>query len=129
MGQTLRILRGTDLAQNKSAKLAHHRKDSDEKPRHTTESQLAYVLSPNCSRENGPGRLQVKDNKGPCYLSRVDHDNMITSRKQTTDIGNYPFANMTTSVLPSVLQLLVTANVGPSLLILSTLMMVVIHSS
>jgi hypothetical protein len=121
MGQTLRILRETDLA--------HHRKDSNEKPRHITESQLAYVRSPNCSRENGPGRLQVKDNKGPCYLSRVNHDNMITSRKQTTDIGKYPFANMTTLVLPSVLQLLVTANVGPSLLILSTLMMVVIHSS
>jgi hypothetical protein len=31
----------------------------------------------------------------PCYLSRVDHDRKIRSRKQTTDTGKYFFVNRT----------------------------------
>jgi hypothetical protein len=31
----------------------------------------------------------------PCYLSRVDHDRKIRSRKQKTDIGKYSFVNRT----------------------------------
>jgi hypothetical protein len=31
----------------------------------------------------------------PCYMSRVDHDRKIRSRKQTTDIGKYSFVNRT----------------------------------
>jgi hypothetical protein len=31
----------------------------------------------------------------PCYLSRVDHDRKIGSRKQKTDIGKYYFVNRT----------------------------------
>jgi hypothetical protein len=27
----------------------------------------------------------------PCYLSRVDHDRKIRSRKKRTDIGKYSF--------------------------------------
>jgi hypothetical protein len=30
-----------------------------------------------------------------CYLSRVDHDRKIRSRKQKTDIGKYCFVNLT----------------------------------
>jgi hypothetical protein len=33
--------------------------------------------------------------KRPCYLSRVDHDRKIRSRKQKTDIGKYSFVNRT----------------------------------
>jgi len=31
--------------------------------------------------------------KGPCYLSRDDHDHKIRARKQRTDIGKYSFVN------------------------------------
>jgi hypothetical protein len=31
----------------------------------------------------------------PCYLSRVDHNWKIRSRKQKTDIGKYSFINRT----------------------------------
>jgi hypothetical protein len=31
--------------------------------------------------------------KGPCYLSRDDHDCKFRARKQRTDIGKYSFAN------------------------------------
>jgi hypothetical protein len=31
----------------------------------------------------------------PCYLSRVDHDQIIRNRKQNTDIGKYSFVNRT----------------------------------
>jgi hypothetical protein len=34
----------------------------------------------------------------PCYLSRVDHDRKIRSRKQKTDIGKYSFVNRTIQV-------------------------------
>jgi hypothetical protein len=33
--------------------------------------------------------------QSPCYLSRVDHDRKIRSRKQKTDIGKYSFVNRT----------------------------------
>jgi hypothetical protein len=33
--------------------------------------------------------------KGPCYLSRDDHDRKIRARKQRTDIGRYSFVNRT----------------------------------
>jgi hypothetical protein len=33
--------------------------------------------------------------KGPCYLSRDDHDHKISDRKRRTDIGKYSFVNMT----------------------------------
>jgi hypothetical protein len=29
----------------------------------------------------------------PCYLSKVDHDRKMRSRKQKTDIGKYSFVN------------------------------------
>jgi hypothetical protein len=31
----------------------------------------------------------------PCYLSRVDHNRKIRSRKQKIDIGKYSFVNRT----------------------------------
>jgi hypothetical protein len=37
----------------------------------------------------------VIDYKKPCYLSRVDHDRKIRSRKQRTDIGKYVIVNRT----------------------------------
>jgi hypothetical protein len=33
--------------------------------------------------------------ENPCYLSRVDHNRKIRSRKQKTDIGKYSFVNRT----------------------------------
>jgi hypothetical protein len=34
----------------------------------------------------------------PCYLSRVDHNGKIRSRKKKTDIGKYSFVNRTIQV-------------------------------
>jgi hypothetical protein len=34
----------------------------------------------------------------PCYLSRVDHNRKIRSRKQKTDMGKYSFVNRTTQL-------------------------------
>jgi hypothetical protein len=34
----------------------------------------------------------------PCYLSRVDHNRKIRSRKQKTDIGKYSVVNKTIQV-------------------------------
>jgi hypothetical protein len=40
--------------------------------------------------------MQVGDTlQSPCYLSRVDHDRKIRSRKQKTIIGKYSFVNRT----------------------------------
>jgi hypothetical protein len=36
--------------------------------------------------------------EGPCYLSRVDHNRKIRSRKQNTDIRKYSFVNRTIQV-------------------------------
>jgi hypothetical protein len=33
--------------------------------------------------------------QSPCYLSRVDYDRKIRSRKQKADIGKYSFVNRT----------------------------------
>jgi hypothetical protein len=33
--------------------------------------------------------------RGPCYLSRDNHDRKIRARKQRTDIGKYCFINRT----------------------------------
>jgi len=39
--------------------------------------------------------------KGPCYLSRDDHDGKIRARKQRTDIGKYSFVNRTIKLEPT----------------------------
>jgi hypothetical protein len=51
----------------------------------------------------------------PCYLSRVDHNRKIRSRKQETDIGKYSFVNRTIQVwnqLPA--EVLATLSCKPS---------------
>jgi hypothetical protein len=51
------------------------------------------VLCSKRTRENGLRRLQAIG-----YLSRVDHDRTIRSRKQEADIGKYSFVNRTIRV-------------------------------
>jgi hypothetical protein len=41
----------------------------------------------------------VYRSKGPCYLSRDDHDRKIKARKQNTDIGKYSSVNRTIKLL------------------------------
>jgi hypothetical protein len=45
--------------------------------------------------ENGHGSSIVDRLQRPHYLSRVDHEWKIRSRRQRTDIGKYSFVNRT----------------------------------
>jgi hypothetical protein len=53
------------------------------------------VLCSKRTRENGLGGAIGERLERPCYLSRVDHDRKIRSKKQQTDIGKYFFVNRT----------------------------------
>jgi len=54
----------------------------------------AYVPSSKRTLENARGSLLVTLQR-PHYLSRVDHERKIRSRRQRTDIGKYSFVNRT----------------------------------
>jgi hypothetical protein len=95
-----------DRVQGKAAKLAHHRNDSKwktlaqcRKIAHTYALFKAYT-GERVWKAVGD-RLQK-----PCYLSRVDHDRKIRSRKQRTDIGKYFFVNRTIQLWNQLLQIL-----------------------
>jgi len=50
----------------------------------------------NCSRHGVGATWPIGDRlKRPHYLSRVDHERKIRSRRQRTDIGKYSFVNRT----------------------------------
>jgi hypothetical protein len=47
-----------------------------------------------CNTQQDAHREDICDRlQRPCYLSKVDHDKKIRSRKQETDIGKYSFVN------------------------------------
>jgi hypothetical protein len=84
-----------DRVQNMAAKFAYHRNYSNRKTltqRRKIARICALFKAHTGEREwNAVGdRLQ-----GPCYLSRVDHDKKIRSRKQKRDMGKYSFVNRT----------------------------------
>jgi hypothetical protein len=74
-----------DRVQNLAAKFAHHTNDSNLE----TLTQRKANTGKRAWKATGD-RLQR-----PCYLSRVDHDRKIRSRKKKTDIGKYLFVNRT----------------------------------
>jgi hypothetical protein len=76
-----------------AAKFAHHRNDSNwETLKQRRNISRIYALFKAYMGERA-WRAMAERLERPCYLSRVDHDNKIRSRKQYTDIGKYSFVN------------------------------------
>jgi hypothetical protein len=78
-----------DRVQNMAAKFAHYRNYSNwetltERRKIARICGLFKAYTGERAWEAIGDRLQ-----SPCYLSRVDHDRKIRSRKQKTDIGKY----------------------------------------
>jgi hypothetical protein len=73
--------------QNIAAKFAHHRNDSNWET--LTERRKIVCLWALFKAYMGERAWKAIGNRlqSPCYLSRVDHDRKIRSRKQKTDIG------------------------------------------
>ena len=81
----------SDRVQNKTAKFAHHTKSLNWK---------TLVLSRICTlfkAYSGEWAWKAIGDRlqGPHYLSRLDHERKIRSRRQRTDIGKYSFVNRT----------------------------------
>jgi hypothetical protein len=81
--------------QNLAAKFAHHRNDSNwETLTQRREISCICALFKAYTGERAWKAIGERLQR-PCYLSRVDHDRKIRSRKQRTDIGKYSFLNRT----------------------------------
>jgi len=90
-----RQISALDRVQKKAAKFAHNRKYPNwEKMASRRKPSRICALSKAYSEESAwkpiGDRLQR-----PRYLSRVDHERKISSRRQRMDIGNYSFVNRT----------------------------------
>ena len=88
-------IRALDRVQKKAAKFAHHTRSSNwETLASRRKLSRIYALFKAYSRERAwkpiGDRLQR-----PHYLSRLDHEKKIRSRRQRTDIGKYCFVNRT----------------------------------
>jgi hypothetical protein len=82
-----------DRVQNKVAKCAHQRNDLNwETLVQRLKIARIYVLFKAYTGERAWKAISDRLQK-PCYLSRVDHERKIRSRKQRTDVGNIPFQN------------------------------------
>jgi hypothetical protein len=77
------------------AKFAHHRNDSNWET--LTERRKIARICALFKTYTGERAWKATGDRSqsPCYLSRVDHDRKIRSRKQKTDIGKYSFVNRT----------------------------------
>jgi len=89
------IGRSGDRIQKKVAKFAHHTNSSK-----WENLASRRKLSPICAlfkAYSGERAWKVIGDKlqRPHYLSRIDHERKIRSRKQRTDIGKYSFVNRT----------------------------------
>jgi hypothetical protein len=87
-----------DRVQNRPEKFAHHRNDSNwETLTHRREIARICALFKAYTGERA-WKAICDTLQRPCYLSRVDQDRKIKSRKQRTDIGKYSFVNRTTQL-------------------------------
>ena len=61
------------------------------------EKQIRPIQFPACGLYSGERAWKVIGDKlqRPHYLSRIDHEQKIRSRRQRTDIGKYSFVNRT----------------------------------
>jgi hypothetical protein len=84
-----------EQVQNMAAKFAHHRNESNWETL-TQHREIARICSLfKAYIGERPWRAIGDRLQRPCYLSRVDHDRKIGSRKQKTDIRKYSFVNRT----------------------------------
>jgi hypothetical protein len=84
--------------QNMAAKFAHHRNDSNwETLRQRREIAIICALFKAYTGERAYKAIGDRLQR-PWYLSRVDHDRKIRSRKQKTHIGKYFFVNRTIQI-------------------------------
>jgi hypothetical protein len=79
--------------QNKAAKFAHHKNDSNWEAlaQRRKIARICYIFKAYTGEKawKDIGYRLLRS----CYLSRVDHDRKIRSRKQMADIGKYSFVN------------------------------------
>jgi hypothetical protein len=84
-----------DRVQKKAAKFANHTNDSGWE----TLAQRRKIVRICALFKANTGERASKcigdRSKGPCCLSRDDHDRKISARKQRTGIGKYSFINRT----------------------------------
>jgi hypothetical protein len=84
-----------DRVQNMATIFAHHRNDLNwESLTQSRQISRIYALFKAYTGERAWKAIGDRLQR-PCYLSRVDHDKKIRSRKQNKDIGNYSFVNKT----------------------------------
>jgi hypothetical protein len=84
-----------DCVQKKAAKFAYHTKYLVWKTlAQCRKIALICALFKAYTREQAWKSIGDKL-KGPCYLSRYDHNHKIRARKQRTDIGKYSLVNRT----------------------------------
>jgi hypothetical protein len=78
--------------QNKVAKFAHQKNDLkwETLEQHRKVARICAVFKAYMKERAWKA---ICDRQKPCYLSRVDHDGKIKSRKQKTDVGKYSFVN------------------------------------
>jgi hypothetical protein len=89
------LVNALDRVQDKAAKFEHHRNYSNwETLVQRRKLASIYVLFKAYMREHAWKAIGDRLQR-PCYMSRVDHDRKIRSRKQRTDIGKYSFVNRT----------------------------------
>jgi hypothetical protein len=84
-----------DRVQNKAAKFAHHRNDSNWET--LTQRRKVSRICALCKAYTAEQTWKAIGDRldKPCYLSRDDHNREIRSRKQKTNIGKYFFVNRT----------------------------------
>jgi hypothetical protein len=84
-----------DLVQNAAAKFAHHRNDSNwETLTQRRKVSRICALFKAYTGERAWNAIGDRLEKAS-YLSKVDHNRKIRSRKQKTDVGKYSFINRT----------------------------------
>jgi hypothetical protein len=87
-----------DRVQNTAAKFSQDRNDSNWETL-TQRREISRVCAPFKAYTGERAWKALGDRlERPFYLSRVDHNRKIRSRKQKTDIGKYSFVNRTIQV-------------------------------
>jgi hypothetical protein len=103
-----------DRAQNTAAKFARHGNDSN----WVILTQLREIARICALVKAHAGERAWKATgdrlRTPCYLSRIDHDRKIRSRKQKTDIVKYSFVNRTIQLRNQLMRTCVVLGVSCS---------------
>jgi len=88
-------IRALDRVQKKAAKFAHHTRSSNWETL-ASRRKLSRICALFKAYSGERAWKAIDDRlQRPHYLSRVDHEREIRSRRQRTDIGKYSFVNRT----------------------------------